>query len=171
MTQNHEPIKLDTKHGARVLREVLRDAFPNTQFSVRCSFYAGGSSIRVSYKDGPPEVRVSDLARKFQGRGFDGMSDSSYVTGNTIKSRGILYAAPFAFVSVSRDTSHAAHEDARKVLAQHYGAWTQLTEFDRMHYTHNLVRCSWIDAGHLRIDDTQDVDDMARFGRLREVTT
>lgn len=66
---------IDTKDVAKLIRSALREAFPDTRFSVRLSRYSGGSSIDVYWTDGPTAEMVECIAGAFQGGYFDGMTD------------------------------------------------------------------------------------------------
>lgn len=63
---------------AKLMRKALKAAFPAVKFSVRSSSYAGGASIDVGYTDGPTSARVSEVAKQFEGGGFDGMIDLKF---------------------------------------------------------------------------------------------
>ncbi len=65
---------IDTKDVAKLIRRELK-VFKGTKFTVRISRYAGGSSIRVSWTDGPTDVEVNRLIGHFHGSTFDGMID------------------------------------------------------------------------------------------------
>lgn len=67
-----------TAETAKAIRTALKAAFPATKFSVRSSNYAGGSSIRIGWTDGPTGKAVKAVAGGFEGKGFDGMIDMSY---------------------------------------------------------------------------------------------
>jgi hypothetical protein len=69
---------LTTTETAKLVRAALREAFPDGRFSVRSSYYSGGSSIHVSYVDGPSREKVDAVVDRFSGRGFDGSIDLSY---------------------------------------------------------------------------------------------
>lgn len=66
---------LTTAETAKLIRPLLREKFPGVKFSVRSSVYAGGSSIDVSWTDGPLEETVRPLLEQFAGATFDGMID------------------------------------------------------------------------------------------------
>lgn len=61
--------------AAKNLRIELKKAFPAVKFSVRTSKYSGGDSIDVSWTDGPATKQVEQIADKYQGGSFDGMTD------------------------------------------------------------------------------------------------
>ena len=74
---------IDTKNVAKLIRRDLKDELPHLRFSVRISRYAGGSSIRVAFKDDQPvypkSIKIAqDICNRYEGKGFDGMTDCSY---------------------------------------------------------------------------------------------
>lgn len=60
---------------ARLVRADLKATFPKITFSVRSKSYAGGSSVRINWMDGPTQARVDALVNKYQGCDFDSMQD------------------------------------------------------------------------------------------------
>lgn len=67
---------LDAPQIAWLVRTALKEAFPGAKFSVTSDRYSMGSSVRVSWTNGPSTKLVSALVRRFEGKGFDGMTDS-----------------------------------------------------------------------------------------------
>jgi hypothetical protein len=63
---------------AKLIRALLKKKFPNVKFSVRTSKYAGGSSMRISWEDGPTAALVEAYTNGFKSGGFDGMIDMKY---------------------------------------------------------------------------------------------
>ena len=63
---------------AKLVRAALKKAFPGVKFSVRSDTYAGGASIRVRWTDGPTTKAVEEVAKVYEGGGFDGMIDMAY---------------------------------------------------------------------------------------------
>lgn len=72
---------VSTTNTAKLIRVALKARFPKTKFSVRSDKYAGGSSIRVGWTDGPTVALVDAVVQPFAGSGFDGMTDSKYNVG------------------------------------------------------------------------------------------
>lgn len=66
---------IDTAEVAKLIRKELKQAFPVQRFSVKSSRYAGGSSIDVSWTDGPTTKLVEERIGHFHGSTFDGMID------------------------------------------------------------------------------------------------
>jgi hypothetical protein len=69
---------ISTTDTAKLIREQLKKKFPKVKFGVRSSIYSGGSSIRVSWTDGPKTKEVEAVTGPFAGSGFDGMIDLKY---------------------------------------------------------------------------------------------
>ena len=60
---------------AKIIRNELKSAYPGIKFSVRGKSYSGGSSIRVSWENGPTTKTVQEIVGKFAGSTYDGMQD------------------------------------------------------------------------------------------------
>ncbi len=59
--------KIDTKEVAKLVRRELKTHFPHHKFSVRIERYSMGSSINVTWIDGPMVKDVEEIARHFHG--------------------------------------------------------------------------------------------------------
>lgn len=68
--------------AAKNLRIELRRAFPGVKFSVKTSRYSGGNSMTASWTDGPTSQQVDEIADRYQGQDFDGMTDSTSIRSN-----------------------------------------------------------------------------------------
>lgn len=77
-TMQTQPRYLSTAETATLIRAALKKAFPGQKFSVRSSNYSGGSSVDVSYTDGPTQEAVEKVAGAYAGARFDGMIDLAY---------------------------------------------------------------------------------------------
>jgi len=73
--------RLSTAETARLVRTALRAAFPAVKFSVRSSSYSMGSSVDVSWTDGPLSAAVDEVVRAYAGAGFDAMQDMKTCRG------------------------------------------------------------------------------------------
>lgn len=71
---------IDARDLAVILRGVLRARFADVRFGVRVSRYSGGASIDIAWTDGPDRADVATLVEPFEGRDFDGMTDSTSYT-------------------------------------------------------------------------------------------
>ena len=61
--------------AAKAIRQELKEAFPETTFSVRSKSYSGGSSVYADWTDGPRSEDVHKIIDKYQYGHFDGMID------------------------------------------------------------------------------------------------
>jgi len=59
--------KIDTKDVAKLVRDELKTHFPHHKFSVRIERYSMGSSINVTWIDGPMVKDVEKIAGHFHG--------------------------------------------------------------------------------------------------------
>jgi hypothetical protein len=73
-----QPLSLSCADTAKIMRQSLKAAFPDTKFSVRSSLYSMGSSIHVSWIDGPTVKAVDAIVDSFAACWFDGMDDSTH---------------------------------------------------------------------------------------------
>jgi hypothetical protein len=99
---------------AKLIRAELKAAFPATKFSVTSK-----SSIRVNYTDGPTPDRVEAIVMKFEGKGFDGMTDSTTYRG-PFRYKG-EWISTNCYVFVSRDVSGAFARRLAVAIASFYG--------------------------------------------------
>lgn len=72
---------IDVNETSRIIKRTLTTAFPDVKFSVRLSKYSGGCSIDASWTDGPTDKQVKAIMDRFNGKGFDGMTDCSFYCG------------------------------------------------------------------------------------------
>lgn len=72
------PVYISSTETAKLIRAQLKARFPRATFSVRTSKYSGGSSIDVSWTDGPTQSLVESIIQPFAGSGFDGMTDYKF---------------------------------------------------------------------------------------------
>ena len=104
-------IRFSTAETAKLIRKELKHYFPSTKFSVRSHVYSGGSSINISWFDGPMQSEVDAIAKRFEGASFDGMTDmksyhNSFVVleGSTLPVE-VHYGVDFVFTD--RDISES----------------------------------------------------------------
>lgn len=72
------PRYIDVAEVAKMLRPVLKRTFPGVKFSVRIDRFSMGSSIDISWTDGPTDEQVGKVTGGFQGGRFEGMTDCAY---------------------------------------------------------------------------------------------
>lgn len=114
--QPARPRYLTTAEMAKVVRTVLKAAFPGQKFFVRSDNYAGGSSINVSYSS--TELFSSDVEGKvkgLQGATFDGMTDMKSYRDVTLPSGEVVSGgADFIFVdNTEREWERAQWQSRR----------------------------------------------------------
>lgn len=120
------PASLDTASAAKLIRHILKAAFPKVKFAVRTSRYAGGSSIDVSWTDGPTHAAVDAMIGGIEGKGFDGMQDMSYA-----KAPFVLNGVPvraYCFVQCHRSLSPRLRERAAQQIAAYFGVAAPVLE-------------------------------------------
>lgn len=105
---------------AKYIRKALKKAFPGVKFSVRTDKYAGGSSIRVAWTDGPAQKAVEAVACQYQDGGFDGMIDMKYHMDHWLLPDGSAVIADNPGTENSAGVHPASknekpHPDARRV--------------------------------------------------------
>jgi len=110
-----KPVYYSTTETAELVRTQLKEAFPGVKFGVRSKKYSGGSSIRVSWIDGPTPKEVNEVVSYFEGAVFDGMIDlKSYVTKVSENGVPVRFGADYVFT----DRSYSV-EFLSNILAQH----------------------------------------------------
>ncbi len=73
------PVKyVSANETAKLMRQALKVAFPGVKFGVRKS---RGHAIYVNWTDGPKVSAVQEIIGRFEGQGFDGMTDMRYEAG------------------------------------------------------------------------------------------
>lgn len=106
-----------TETAAR-MRVALREQFPGVKFGVRSSRFAGGTSISVSWTDGPTETTVASLTRGFVNSAPDitgDFMDPIDATLYTDRAGNLTQISSGAmFVSESRHYSPAVQAAARQ---------------------------------------------------------
>ncbi len=95
---------IDTADVAKLIRRELK-VFKGTKFRVRSSRYAGGSSIRVSWTDGPTTDQVNEVVGFMHGATFDGMTDMQSYHDSMLYGEKVHFGNSFLFVNreISRD--------------------------------------------------------------------
>lgn len=107
---------------AKMIRQALKEAYPEIKFSVVTDKYSGGSSIRVKYQGEAPQKEVEAIAKAFQGGSFDGMTDCQGVLRKTMNGQPTSFGVTFVFVDRLYDENKlralaALFEQAREITA------------------------------------------------------
>ena len=110
---------LDCAAAAKLIRKDLKAAFPGVKFSVTSSRFSMGSSVSVSYTNGPLRANVEAIVEAYGGKGFDGMTDSSYQNEGSLRMTvdGPAIVQTHAWLSVSRSYSDEARAAAKRHVA------------------------------------------------------
>ena len=123
---------IDVAETAKLIRKQLKAKFPAIKFGVRSQRYAGGSSINISWEDGPTGKAVDAIVQPFCGGRFDGMIDMAYNVDS--------YLLPDGSAAFGRSpgTSGSAGMDAPYAYEAPAGA--ELVHFSASHvFTHRAM--------------------------------
>ena len=82
---------------AKLIRAALKEAFPEVKFSVKTRKYSGGSSIDVSWQEGPTSEQVKAIAGAFEGGYFDGMTDYRGSHNHMMNGEDVSFGGSFVF--------------------------------------------------------------------------
>ena len=114
---------IPTKDVAALLRKELRTTFPGVRFSVRCSTGTASAWINVHHEDGPTSAQVDEICGKYEGRSFDGMTDTYTDHGTTLVAgepgempTEVLYGCDG--INTSRDFTAAGHLAAQRIVRE-----------------------------------------------------
>ena len=117
---------------AKLIRKELKQF--GHKFSVRSERYAGGSSIHISYDDGPSTERVEAVAYPFSGAGFDSMIDLKTYNTSFLGGEAVRFGVDFVFVSrsISDEASALAPTVPRHKLVRFWnfkdGLWEEMSD-------------------------------------------
>jgi len=64
--------------SSKIMKRELQKRFQATRFSVRIGRGTAWGSCYVSWTDGPSSELVKEITTRYEGQGFDGMTDSTY---------------------------------------------------------------------------------------------
>jgi len=158
---------ITTTDTAKALRAALKEAFPKLSgrfFSVKTNKYAGGSSIDVTWTDGPAEAQVEKILAQFRGAFFDASTDMKerihqnfqgeevnfgvdYVNGQRMFSEKLVRRVADAF---SRDMLGGRQ---LRVFHSSYDqrAWVEHTDKDSSSVMELIAQCSEDDSISLEL--------------------
>lgn len=109
---------LTAAQTAKIVRTVLKEAFPKTKFSVRSKSYSMGASINIYWTDGPTAKQVDEFTDKLEGATFDGMTDYKGGRVHQVNGEEVHFGADFIFTN--RKCSDAVIESAMKNIISKY---------------------------------------------------
>lgn len=109
---------ISTTDTAKMVRDALRRNFPRIKFSTRSKSYSGGSSITVSWSNGPSSQHVDAVIGRFAGASFDGMRDlkeyhSDILVASDGTMREVHFGADYVFTNRHTDPTLQAAVIAR----------------------------------------------------------
>lgn len=148
---------LDVKELAALVRKALKQSFPGVKFSVRSSRYSMGSSVYVSWTDGPTYSQVSEVIDHFNDVDGTRMDDSEIMRCNALDGVPVRFGS---YVSASRD-----HSDA--FVAGVKASIEQLTEDEKSKFFAGM-NDHQKEYPHTQVSlcDTKQSDELERITRL-----
>ena len=121
-------------HAAKLIKEDLKKAFPLTKFSVSSRSYSMGSSIDVSWIDGPISDKVEEVIGKYQYGYFNGMEDI-YETTNSIEG-----LPQVKFVFTNREINESIYAQVFEKFKAYYSGFENLKSIDE---TSEILMSKW----------------------------
>lgn len=120
---------------AKAIRKDLKEAFPDTKFSVRSTSASMMNAVDISWTDGPNSERVREIVDKYQHGHFDGMTDMYHYNSNGDES-----IPQVKYVQVHHKMSPELREELSTEIESEFGiarddedAW-----FNRMGFFHGF---------------------------------
>lgn len=126
---------IPAKECGNLIRADLRRKFPGVPFSVRMSRGTGYGTFYITWTDGPTDAQVRAVIGRYEGQGFDGMTDCAYPHDPELQAtpdglRVVRYGTKYLLTT----RSHSAEFDAH-ILAHHgptyWADWESMSEYDR----------------------------------------
>lgn len=107
-------MKTRAAEAAKAIKQELKKEFPAVKFSVKSQTYSGGSSVDVSWTDGPTTDEVDTILGKYEYGRFNGMEDMYEMTN-------VRKDIPQAkYVMSHRTMSAKVQEELSGYVAQNY---------------------------------------------------
>lgn len=114
-----DTIRLTRREHVNLVLSAFRKRYPGVTVFRSIESFAGGSSLTVTYIDGPPLPEATAFVDAFRTRGFDGMTDCAY--GMTFEYEGQCYSGGTSFLHVKREYSrNYAGERALQMMATNH---------------------------------------------------
>ena len=103
---------------AKLIRKDLKNAFPNTKFSINSMSYSGGASVSIDWIDGAGVDEVEKIINKYKGASFDGMQDlKSY---NYVEENGVKIQYGSDYIHLNRTFSEESNKRMSEYLVNAY---------------------------------------------------
>jgi len=104
-------VELNPVDSAKEIVKILRKAFPGVKFSRRMSRGTGYGTLNLSWTDGPTATEVEDLVGSWQGKSFDGMTDSTNYHRREVKTvKGDVVVSGIGYLFTRREVSEGELE-------------------------------------------------------------
>jgi predicted DNA-binding WGR domain protein/predicted RNA methylase len=136
---------------AKLIREALKEKFPDCKFSVRSKSYSGGSSIDVSWEDGPTAKEVEAIVDPFQGASFDGQQDLKTYHTSHYKGEEVSWGADYVFchrnyskqayekgLELAKQANYKYYDEAEVYLKEHRHEWKGEVSYSYSYESGNL---------------------------------
>jgi hypothetical protein len=118
--KNQESTYLPCTEVAKLIRKILKEEFVGVKFSVNSDKYSGGSSINVSWIDGPTSKAVESVVDKYAGAKFDSYEDRK-VYRPAIEIDGELYKCGVDYIFTNRKYSASFYTRVAEELTKEQG--------------------------------------------------
>lgn len=141
-TQYQSPRWISTADTAKIVRSALKENFPGIKFSVKSKSYSGGSSIRVSWMDGPTYDAVNAVTRQYQGASFDGMVDLKSYHDSQYQGEAVHFGADY--INCERSYSVEFYTKVAQWFCKKYGypmPIIRVSEYDGSAYLDKDMYC------------------------------
>lgn len=145
-----EIIRITETEVAKIIRGELKKSYPSQVFQVHTKKYSGGSSIDVSWTDGPALKDVEKLVGHFEGASFDGMQDLKEYHDSIWSGKIVRFDNDFLFFN--RHYSDKSIEEAVNWYNGYYqtgGHGPEKATFipshmeGKYHYSADYSHCNW----------------------------
>jgi hypothetical protein len=139
-------VSYSTAETAVMIRKALAEAFPGIKFSVRGRHYSNGSSVDVTWTDGPTSNEVREVARQYEDADFDSSTDSRTYKQRLVGRQHIHYGPDN--VLCQRTESAELLRECAAIIAKRYNVpaptvkESSYTHGGKVHYTAYIDRDS-----------------------------
>ena len=130
------PSRSEHAQTAAMIRRELKIRYPHTEFRVTSKSYSGGSSVRVSWTDGPTYADVAGMLGKYEQGRFDGSDDTYHYVPSQDNIPRVKYAEADRRQSDATRTAIVEHLNRTRGYALVLASNGQVQP-DTDHYTGN----------------------------------
>jgi len=115
---------LDVVEKAKRIRKILRQKYPNTNFTVRSDRFSMGEAVDIRYEDGPATNKIEDIAKQFENIDRD--------------ETGEILSGGNSFVQVHRDYKPETWDKAKQHILNRFSPGT-FGDWDRDYHFRDYV--------------------------------